>query len=345
MPCGCRSILGTLSLAVLIGTVAMPRAALAQYDHYHTEEQNPAVSTNGTVLRAVVGATVRGISARVGQATGRARSQQADAPEATTGLAAGDMFDGQFSTWGSLSGSRVEQGGPATAFDGRILGAVLGADLTRDRMVTGVALSLSRAMIDTDFNNGKLSTNSVSVAPYVGYAINDWLTIDGNVGIGRSMKSTSRNAGAVSGDATAGRFFAGGNLTAYHDVDRYRLQGSVGYTYAIERTGDFAESNGGTVGSDIARIGTVAVGGRVGYELSSVTPYVSAKYLRDVQKSLPGTLTAAQRAALDDRSAVEVGLGFDMVGEQFVLTGEITKEFARDEFDSVTALLNLRYRF
>jgi hypothetical protein len=347
---GCPTARRFLVTGALAFAVAVPTGAMAQHNHHHSssssvEEQNATTSTNNTVLRTEVGATIRGIGAGVSRATGQSRSQRASDPEIVTGLSAGDPFDGQFSTWGSLSATRVKQGGPATAFKGRLYGALLGADLAWDGMVAGVAVGVSRASVDTDFNNGKLSSTSYTVAPYVGMSLTDWLTIDGNIGVGRSTKNTSRNFGAVQGDTVGTRVFLGTNLTAYHDIDQYRLQASVGYTYAIERTLDFQESNNAPVASDISRIGTVTIGGRVGYEFQTITPYISGRLLRDVQKSVAATLTPAQRDVLDDKTAMEIGVGFDMIGEQYVLTGEINKELARDEFDSVTALISLRYRF
>lgn len=265
-----------------------------------------------------------------------------------SGVAAGGG-DGRLSVWVSGGWSQIDDELTSTGFDGNFYNVLTGADYQfNDRFLGGLALGYESSDIDTSFNTGNVEQDGFTIAPYAGYVLNRYLTLDVSGGYTFSDYDTVRNpaAGApVTGSTEGDRWFLGGNVNAYYAVNRVTLGGRVGYLYTKESQDSFTESNGNAVSTNDVSIGQVRVGGTVGYMLGKVEPYVTGTYIHDVQQEKI-TVGPGQAQPSNDRSGLDVGGGIRFMLSDRVTGGfEGTTHVGRDDISSTSLTGNLRIKF
>lgn len=265
-----------------------------------------------------------------------------------TGMSAGGG-DGRLGVWVSGGWTQIENELTSTGFDGNLYNVLVGADYQfNDRFLGGVALGYESGDIDTSFNTGNIEQDGFTIAPYAGYVLNRYLTLDVSGGYTFVDYDMTRNpaAGApVTGSTESNRWFVGGNVNAHYAVNRVTLGGRVGYLYTKESQDAFTESNGAAVGTNDISIGQVRVGGTVGYMLGKVEPYVTGTYVHDVQQEKLA-VGPGQAQPSNDRSGLDVGGGIRFMLSDRVTGGfEGTTHVGRNDISSTSLTGNLRIRF
>ena len=235
--------------------------------------------------------------------------------------------------WSKFDGSKA-----GSDFDGHAVSGMIGGDVTLDRWIVGLAMGYENTDVDTKFNNGNVSGNGYTVAPYAAYRIDNTFSVDALLGFSWLNYDQNRIDPAVgtqvTGSTNANRYFGGANVVGNWSRDQVNLSGKVGTFYLSERQGAFTESDGTAVARQTLNIGTVSVGGRVGYQLDMVEPYVSAEYGYDYRHS-EGTYDGENSFGGAVGVALDAGNGF---------TGTLEGNY--NEKDSVTSYggsLFLRY--
>jgi outer membrane autotransporter protein len=343
----------------VIGLVAgaMMIASPALADTTNTTDSEGLAPTGGQITRALAGMTATGIGSRVGNFLSPQvfAEQGVDAERAAlfadsqqgTGMAAGGG-DGRLGVWVSGNWTQIEDELSSTAYDGDLYSALVGADYQfNDRFLGGIALGYESADIDTKFNTGSIEADGFTIAPYAGYVLNRYLTVDVAGGYTFADYDLSRTTagGIVTGSTEGDRWFVGGNLNAYYAVNRVTLGGRVGYLYTKENQDAFTESNSTANSENDISIGQFRVGGTVGYQLGKVEPYVTGTYVYDAQQEKI-VVSAAQAAPKNDRSGIDVGGGIRFALSDRVTGGfEGTTHVGRDDYDSTSLTGNLRIKF
>ena len=228
----------------------------------------------------------------------------------------------------------------------RLAAGVVGADWRRDALVAGMAVSLEQVDSKTIFNAGALDKNGVGFTPYVAYALfDDRLVLDVMGGYAFANNETSSTLlFKTTGDYASERVMAGTHATWTEILDNWSLGGKVGFLWLREKSDGYQNSLGIQQASSASRLGTLSLGGRVGYAIGAFEPYASVTYLNDVimTKSDIGIVGTPP----NDRDEVEglVGLGWVPL-DNLTASIEATHGFLRDKIRNKTVSLNFRMEF
>ncbi len=264
-----------------------------------------------------------------------------DLPGITTGIASGDAAP-SLGLWLTPSVSWLDDDNFNSQYDGNLYLIMAGADYkVTDRLLLGVSTGYEDTDLDTQFNDGTYASQGLTLAPYVGFAIMDGLSIDAIFAYTFLNNDVERNrtiGDRVSGDYDSGRSMVSANLNYYALINNFSLSALAGYMYVSEDQDAYVQSGAFTnsVGQFTAYLGEWRLGGRAGYMLDNIEPYVSAAYLYN----------NTWNSNADDRDELETAVGFDFYPtDAFIGSLEASHGFFRDDVANTRVLLNLRYEF
>lgn len=272
-----------------------------------------------------------------------------------SGLAAGGAA-AKWNVWANVSDENSKYDGNAAPVNKvksslDVTNVVLGADyLLSPTLVFGASVAFDRASGSgesinkaTGISNGTTSSTSTGymVAPYLAWAINKELSLDGSIGWGDS----DLNAGNTSG--TSKRFFYGANLNYTHWVGNWQMTGKGSYLYGEEKYGDL--NTNGTILVNTAtknKLDQWRLGAQASYWMNGVMPYLGLSYSTDGRSTSASTVV---KASTDDygKSAWLWSLGLNFISLKNSMTGGIVynRESGRSNSkrDNVMANINLRF--
>jgi outer membrane autotransporter protein len=193
-----------------------------------------------------------------------------------------------------------------------------------------------------------VSSNGWTIAPYAGYVLNRYFTMDVSAGysfVDYDLRRTNAAGATVTGGFESNRWFISGALNGYYSVNKILLTGRLGYSYTRESQDAFTESDTTANSSRDVTVGSIRIGGTVGYDLGKVQPYLTTTYVYDTQLTKV-QVGAGQVAPSNDRSGIDFGGGVRFALSDRVSGGiEGTTHLARDNFDSTSVSGNLRIKF
>jgi len=278
-----------------------------------------------------------------------------------TGIAAGDKTK-SWNVWGNLTDNNNSQSyqyidRSITKNDSNILTTVLGADLSiSPDMVVGISTSFDRGNVSGNNNmsifvpENKVLSEGYVVAPYIGWQINNLLTLDASAGVGQGKLNMS---GGVT--AEADRWFAATNLSYNRWIDNIQLTGKLGYLHGTEKYGasktplflpiglpTMIDSVAGTASKN--SIDQMHLDLQAGYWLSGLMPFVGLAYTEDLHRST--TLVGAINDPIG-KSALVWSLGVNYYSIRNGVTGGIVYTEENDRTNqnnhNLTANINLRF--
>lgn len=278
------------SLGLIGAVVALPiTSATAQ-----TYDAPAGDVISAEVSKAVSGVVASTVAAGIGGAVASGISSSIGGPAITTGQAPVTRFfeggnrgssagakEKKMGVWVLGSYSDIENDNVNTAFDGDIGNVVGGVDYRfTSKIIGGVAVSFEKTDLDTTFNLGTFEIDGVGVMPYVAFILNKNISVDASVGYtDLDFDTTRTTGGAISTASYSGdRTTAGANLNFNKNINKWSLNGSLGFLYIKEETDAFTESNGTAVGAAEVSIGQGRASGRIGYNFGKVQPYVGVRF-------------------------------------------------------------------
>ena len=236
-----------------------------------------------------------------------------------TGQAAGDGATSPIGAWAAYSRTDTKNDFVSTTFSSDRDDFLLGFDVRpNDTMVLGVSLGLERTDTRTFFNQGEQDTTSITVAPYIGALLTDWLSVD--VSVGYSDVSTDQfrtvpgTATRVNSDVESHRLFANGNVAAMYGFGNLLASAQAGLLWARQRDDDFLESNGLTVAARSTSIGRLLFGGELAYTAGAFEPYVNLMFQHDFSKTAQNFAPGVAAPRNDDNDLL-VALGLRYFGK------------------------------
>jgi len=279
------------------------------------------------------------------------------------GMAAGNSAP-QWNFWGSVSSdkNKYDRGGYYDPIglaahnniaSSDVTNAVIGGDY---QLAPDVALGLSAAFDSgsgsaQSFNltagTNNLSSNSTSgysIAPYLGWQINNAWSLDASLGAGSVKLSTSE----VSGKAD--RLFYGANLNYANWLGNWQLTGKGGYLHGEEK---YADLTGGATGllmtgtATTNKITQLRVGGQAGYWTNeNVMPYFGLNYTSDISRSTSAN-ASAQLGNDIGRTAWVYSLGVNLFAVKNSITGGVAynQEAGRSYAKNNSLMGNVNFRF
>lgn len=254
------------------------------------------------------------------------------------------------SVWTAGSITRVKKTDAGGEYSGSIKNGVVGYDYRlTPKLVAGLALGYENLSIDTQYNNGTVDADSGTVAPYVGYAITDWLVADMVLGYTKTRYHFTRSGETIKGDTDAQRWFGSINLNAQQRYGDVVLRGGLGYLRLREDQDGYTETNGSQVSNTSLNFGqlrsTVGAGYNIETSWGSITPNSFVRFEFDLPKSHSVTLSNTS-VSTTDRTGAVFGLGVDMqVGNDLTLNLSGSSTQFRQNTDAFTFAGGLRYSF
>lgn len=235
-------------------------------------------------------------------------------------------------------------------YGGSVSNAVVGYDRRlSENLIGGIALGYEKVLINTRYvaNGGSVEGDTVSVAPYLGYVLADWLVLDASAGYARVMYRFKANA-TETGDSTANRFFGSTNLTAFERMGDTLFKASVGYLRIGEFQGSYTSSQATFNRASLANFGqlqgTLSAGHDFRTSQGIFTPNAFVRYEYDVPHSAKVDLADGYRSTTD-RDGVVFGLGFDAALEDFKINLAATTTQFRTNTEMYGVAANVRYSF
>lgn len=254
--------------------------------------------------------------------------------------------------WVSSSATWIKKTDPSGEFSGSVETAVAGYDRkVASSTILGLAFGAETAFINTRYNAGTIRGRSISMSPYVGFALTDWLTLDATVGHAWVYYNYTDGSAAaeVFSDAHAGRWFGATDLTAKDHIDDVVLTAAVGYMRVSETEKTFISTNKTVVDTTAVNIGQMRATVGAGYDIltswGKLTPSAFVRIQYEVPHEGAATLATGYVTSTDTTSAV-FGINLDAQVNKvwtFNVFGN-TEEF-RQNTSARTLGLNARYAF
>jgi hypothetical protein len=208
-----------------------------------------------------------------------AANSAAEIANAISGVALSGTADDQFAIWTSTDFSLINSTLSGSAFDGHSASLTIGGDVKLgDQFLAGLAISGIGADIDTDFNDGNLSSRGIGITPYFAYNIVDGLILDGAVGYTALNYGIQRGNGAISGEFDADRFYGTVGLSGTSNLGDFSVTPGLRALYINEGQDGYVDSLGTTVSNSDFDLGTLTASLNVSYRLdfggTQIEPFV-----------------------------------------------------------------------
>lgn len=269
---------------------------------------------------------------------------------ATTSSAADGGGKRLNSLWTGGSYNHVKKGDVNGRYAGDVKNGVVGYDrrVTRD-LILGVAAGYEAVDISTQYNHGEVEGDSVSLSPYLGYIINDWLSADASLGYSWIHYDFVRDYNTVHGSTNAGRVFGSANLNATQRLGNLGLKGGLGFLRLYEQQAGYTDSTGANVDKAEVNFGQLraTIGG--GYDFvtgfGTLTPnaFVRAEYDLPAAHSV---MVGNGWQSSSDRTGAVFGLGLDAaIGQDLLLNLTATSTQFRQNTEAYSLVGNVRYSF
>ncbi len=297
--------------------------------------QAPALAISG-VLSSAAGSRAPGGTARVPLFL-----------NGETGLSAG-AAPVKWNVWGSLGQNNIAYSFQPARSSGRVNLVLGGIDYTfNNNVILGVAYTDDRTRIGTEFNNGSLSGNGYSIAPYIAVPFGRNWVFDASVGWGRNKLSQLDNSAAVAvtGNAVDARFFSSLAVSYAAQIGKLQWTGKGMYLFSEDKVGQFTLSNNTLVAASTTRVTQLRLGGQLTYDMGGgVAPYAGLTYIRDLQS--PVQPVTAGLTPANDRDAWQLALGAVFYSKGPLSGGvQYSQDFSRKEVKNNLLMANIAYKF
>ncbi len=234
--------------------------------------------------------------------------------------------------WVATSVTWLKKSDPNGNYGGTVSNAVVGYDrrLT-ENLVGGVALGYEKVLINTGYvaGGGSVEGDTVSLSPYLGYSLTDWLVVDATAGYARIGYRFKTSATEI-GETMANRWFGATNLTAFERYGDTLLKASLGYLRIAEFQDSYTSNANSVNRASLANFGQMraqlSAGEDVRTSYGVFTPTVFARYEYDLPHTPKVDLASGYRST-NDRDGVVFGIGVDMAMDdwKFNLSGTTTQ--------------------
>jgi outer membrane autotransporter protein len=263
-------------------------------------------------------------------------------------MAAGDGNRLPIGAWAGYSYTDTENDFVTTAFTSKRHNVVMGLDtMPKENWIVGVSVALERTSVNTRFNGGEQDITGISVTPYVGYLLSDWLSIDAAFGISSVSTNQFRTSGGarITSDVDSTRVFGNINATGTWTFGSLLASSRAGLLYATQDDDGFRESNGNTFQDNRTSVGRFLLGGELAYSAGSYEPYVGATFEHDFTRTRVNFAPGVAQPKADDSDVLfAVGLRY-YGGDDVSGSIEYTTLLGRRNLDEDSISANVRWQF
>ncbi len=328
-------------LVIALGLTGHAIAQSQSQSSSHSESGNEALLKANPAVRALGLGQMNTISDRAKASRGVGGSRIAGL-DLGTGLA-GAAGDGRWNGWAAQSYSSVGFAFAPLASSGHVNSTLFGADYSlADGSLLGVAIGGDSSRTATTFNNGSISTNGYSIAPYFMIPFGARWTLDGSIGFGSG--NVSQNAGAgVSGATSERRTFGSLGLTYATTYGNWQLEGNGALLAANTTQRAFVQSNGAIIGQASSGLAQLRAGMRATWGSGTFTPYAGMALATDLaQTAVPGT---GGQVPANARQSVLLQAGLNINAGQKISGSVAVSSEVRDQYrnNGIVGTISLKF--
>ena len=316
-----------------------PLPGVSQPGVSETTLTGAVISIGATIGNVVGGAFGGGASATAG-------GIQRTALSGETGQAAA-AGGSRWNAWAALSQVNVgysfqplQSGGNATL----VLGGI--DYIIGNNVVVGLALTDERTRIGTAFNGGNISGNGNTVAPYLGWRINNAWLLDASLGFGDTKLTSTDNSivGGITGSNKARRTMATVGLAYNQAIGRWIFTGKGSLLNVENKFSAFTFSNGTFVSGSTTNTTQARLGAQAAYNAGNVLPFAGLVYINDLQR--PNQAALAGQTAANDRDAWQVRAGVNFRSSGALYGGIVlSTDVGRAQVKNDQIMVNVGVRF
>lgn len=277
------------------------------------------------------------------------------APNQTTYLNSRDTgrnagaADKPFGVWLQGAYSSIDNSQLGAAADGSAINTVLGLDYkVSDRLVIGVGGIYENVDVDTRTLTGfgNVQSKGFGIAPYLGYQLSSQWSASLSGAYSWLSYDTKRTNNTISGSYDATRWMVNGSLNGNYASGKIVMMPQVGVMYLEEEADAFTESNGLANASNTIKLGRLYAGGKVGYVMGKVMPYINLVGEFDFEH--PDALAIGNGTFTNSEDfGGKVGIGFNFISGNTV-SGSFEGSYdsiGRTDLDVWTVSGRLRMQF
>ena len=253
----------------------------------------------------------------------------------------------KWNAWLAYSRSNVGYSFQPLQSGGNVDVVLGGIDYTfGSNLIAGIALSDERTRVTTSFNGGSIRASGNTVAPYLGWRINNNWMLDATLGLGTTNLSFTDNSGAasVTGANKDKRSIASLGLAYNHTMGRWLLTAKGSLLSIEDRFSAFTQSNNTAVNGSTTRTAQARIGGQAMFNAGSFVPYLGVTYINDIQR--PNQAPVGGQTAANDRDGWQLRGGINFRSSGALYGGvQVSSEVGRSQVKNEQILFNAGIRF
>lgn len=314
---------------------------------------NSTVGGNTTDIGGTIGSILGGSLGGGGFGSGASGTSGLTPGISRLALAAGETGAAaaagstKWNAWLAYSRSNVGYSFQPLQSGGNVDVTLGGIDYTfGSNLIAGIALSDERTRVTTSFNGGSIRASGNTVAPYLGWRINNNWMLDATLGFGSTNLSFVDNSGAasVTGANKDKRSLASVGLAYNHTMGNWLLTAKGTLLTLEDKFSAFTNSNNAAISGSTARTTQVRLGGQAMYNAGSFVPFAGITYINDIQR--PNQAAVAGQSAANDRDGWQLRAGINFRSSGALYGGvQVSSEVGRSQVKNDQILFNLGIRF
>lgn len=230
---------------------------------------------------------------------------------------------------------------------GTVFNVTVGADHRfDDRFMVGVAVGYENVDFTTAFNGGTYKDQGETVSPYLAYTLSKNWTVDVSGSYAWLTYNGSRSVdGVVSSSYSGDRVGASANLTGNFAAGNWRFQSKTGVFYSFEHQNSYTDSALEAVDTNSFALGRFSAGGKIGYDVHGVMPYVKGLAEWDFRTPASVLKLNGEQSEVDHGGGV-LGLGVEVNRRAFSGSLEVDyNSLGRQDLDVWALIGRVRWEF
>ena len=215
-----------------------------------------------------------------------------------------------------------------------------------NNVTLGVALTDERLRATTSFNGGSINGSGNTVAPYLGWRINQNWAVDATLAWGTTNINPVDNsiAGGTTGANKDKRSLVSGGLAYNQSMGQWLLTGKGTLMTAEDKFSSFTTSRNQFISASSTRTTQARVLGQAMYNAGMFVPFVGVTYIYDLER--PFQAAVGGQSAANDRDGwqLRAGVNFRSSGALYGSV-QVTSEVGRSQVKNDQILFNVGMRF
>lgn len=215
-----------------------------------------------------------------------------------------------------------------------------------NNVTLGVAVSDERLRATTSYNGGSINGSGNTIAPYLGWRINQNWAVDATLAWGTTNINIVDNsiAGGTTGANKDKRSLVSGGIAYNQPIGQWLLTGKGTLLTAEDKFSSFTTSRNQFINATSTRTSQARLLGQAMYNAGSFVPFVGVTYIYDLER--PFQNPVGGQSAANDRDGWQVRAGVNFRSSGALYGGvQFSSEIGRSQVKNDQVLFSAGMRF